>query len=76
MRQLYIALCKWIYLHKHPFGHGNLDQPHQGLVTFFSVLTLRATDKKSGNSPNEVDMFLVKSQLIYFHTKEQLLHVN
>jgi len=37
---------------------------------FFSVLSLRAGDKKSDSPQNEVDTSLVKSQLIYFHTKE------
>jgi len=63
-------------LHKCPFEHGSLDQPHRGLVTFSSALSLRAANKKSGSSPNEVDTSFVKSQLIYFHTKEQLLHIN
>ena len=32
----------------------------------FSVLSLRAANKKSGGTPNEVATPLVKSQLIYF----------
>ncbi len=32
--------------------------------------------QKSGGSPNEVDMSLVKSELIYFHKERRWLHIN
>ncbi len=32
----------------------------------FSILSLRAADKQSSDSPNELDTSLVNSQLIYF----------
>ncbi len=34
------------------------------------------TDKKSSGSSNELDMFLVNSQLIYFNKEKYLLHIN
>ncbi len=36
------------------------------VAKLFSVLSLRAADKKSSGSPNEVDTSLVNSQLICF----------
>jgi hypothetical protein len=33
-------------------------------------------DKKSSGSSNELDMFLVNSQLIYFNKEKASLHIN
>jgi hypothetical protein len=54
---------------------GGLFQQSSG-QTFFSVLSLRVADKKSSGFPNEVDISLVNSQLIYFQHEIQLLHAN
>jgi hypothetical protein len=39
----------------------------------FSVLSLRATDKKSSSSLNEVDISLVNSQLTYFRARNSMI---
>jgi hypothetical protein len=38
--------------------------------SFYFGTEFKSGRQKSGSSPNEVDMSLVKSQLIYFHTKK------
>jgi hypothetical protein len=39
-------------------------------------LSLEQADKKSSGSPNEVDTFKVKSQLLYLATENSLLQLN